>query len=260
MIEDIGDFFGQGLGEADELKDLVIQAILHYERNRPRSLQKTIGPSEAGNPCARRLAMQMNEEDQINPDGDPLPSMIGTAMHAVMDPVMQEQNRLLEADGKPKRWLTEHRIEWPIPGTSDLFDLHKGRVIDWKFPGASRFRHYKANGASLVYKRQLKIYGLGMENAGFQVNSTALVFIPRSGRLMDTFVELADYDHDEAMEVWKRFDNIRKVNEALDTKNHPERYRHIPAVASDDCMFCPFWTPNPQGNTECCGNLGDPNS
>src|SRR5690606_18684287 len=115
--------------------------------NHPRSQQKTLGPSEVGHPCVRRLATSMLQFERINPEGDPLPAWLGTAGHAkfeqaviadnerIIDEYMQhvgrhntirgDAPRCTFRDGEPVgRWYTERRvtIRGDLAGTCDLYD------------------------------------------------------------------------------------------------------------------------------------------
>lgn len=240
---------------ADEVRDELIDAIIGYERNRPRSQQKAIGPSEAGAACARRLAFQMAEVPAVNTGGDPLPSIIGTSMHRTMDEVMQWVN---ETIGRGK-WLTETKIQDPIRGTCDLFDTERGIVLDWKFPGPTPFKKYKdlvgrGEPPSPEYDAQLDLYGLGFENLGYTVNFVGDMFIPRAGRLRDAVLYFREYSSEHAREVAKRNENIRKLVDAFDIGAHPDRAQFIPATPSDHCRFCPWFDPMGDGsNGRCCG-------
>lgn len=247
---DVGSVFG------DTLRQELIDAITEWERNRPRSQQKEIGPSGAGAVCSRKLAWSMSSNPHSNGRGDPLPSIVGTSMHATMEDVMAAAN---EALGRT-RWLTETRVEKPIAGTCDLFDTDTHSVIDYKFPGPTAFKRYSTRGPSPEYRSQIHLYGLGYRNLGHEVEHVGIMFIPRAGRLSQAHLFIEDYDEQIAVDVAARLDNIRKVVAGLEIDRYPERAQHVPATPSDACMFCPWFSPNPRGPRECPGQSGDPNA
>lgn len=238
-----------------ELRDELLQAVLDFEKNRPRSLQTEIGPSQAGAVCARRLAWAVTARPGTNGRGDPLPSMVGTSMHRTMEEVMEAHNKALGYE----RWLTETAVKEPIPGTCDLYDTKTFTVIDWKFPGTTAFKKYSTQGPSPEYREQIHLYGLGNVNLGRRVDNVGIMFIPRAGRLSGSHLFLEPYDEDRAKATAKRLEDIKTVVTGLDIRKHPERANHVPATPSDHCGFCPYWSPNPQGPLECIGMAGDPN-
>ena len=247
------DFFR--IGDDEIVRDELLQAIVAYERDRPRSKQKAIGPSQAGAACARRLAYQMADTPALNIGGDPLPSIVGVAMHREMQDVMEWENARL---GRQK-WLIESKVLEPIAGTCDLFDTERGLVVDWKFPGPTMFKHYreakrKGEPPSPEYDSQIDLYGLGMENLGYRVNHVGIMFIPRAGRMPDSFMYYREYDHNHAVQVAQRNSNIRKLVDAFDIEHHPERAEYIPRSPSDSCRYCPWFNPiADETGSGCCG-------
>jgi hypothetical protein len=143
--------------------------------NQPRSLQKRIGPSELGTACDHCLAAKLAGWEQVR-DADWLP-YIGTSVHA--------QNAHIFEQAGP-RWLaeTDVMVGWvgdaEIWGSSDLFDVEEGTVVDWKVVGPTTLTAAK-RGPSPVYYRQINLYGLGFRNAGHDVKKVAICYLPRNG-------------------------------------------------------------------------------
>lgn len=122
--------------------------IRNHDAARPRSQQKTLGPSEVGHPCVRKLAQGLMQVDRINPTGDVLPSYVGTAVHAQLEQAVALDNgriiaeHLLDTtsrctwlDGKPiGRWISERRvtIRPDLAGSCDLYDTWNHTVLDLK--------------------------------------------------------------------------------------------------------------------------------
>lgn len=251
------EFFGIADSPRQLLKDTLIQAIVNYENNRPRSLQKTIGPSEVGADCVRKLAHKIAGTPALNSRGDPLPSMIGTAMHGVMEHVMAFENQRIGYE----RWITEKKVLVPISGTCDLYDNDTNSVLDWKFPGTTYFKKYVQYGPSVEYEKQVDTYGLGYKNLGYTVKNVGIIFVPRSGRLMDTHLWMKPFDEAAALATAERIKHINTLVEAFDLRNHPENARHFPATANaQGCDFCPWFTPGSTKGDGCCGITGDPNA
>lgn len=245
--------------DADLLEDLK-QVLRREWANHPRSQQKTIGPSEVGHPCPRRLAGSLLQLDGINPDGDPLPAWLGTAGHAKFEhSVEADNNRIIDAaladqtnpctwddrgDGLPVgRWFTERRVEVRpgLSGTCDLFDTWTGTVIDLKFPGTTRHSQYRKNGPSPEYRIQSHLYGRGYRREGFNVKRVAIWFIPCGGMLANSHLWSEPYDDTIVDEALRKIDDITLLLNDLDIENHLERLEFVPKVVHD-CMFCPFFT------------------
>jgi hypothetical protein len=230
----------------DDLKDL----IRHASDNAARSQQTSLGPSEIGHPCARKLAFGLMREPRTNPSGDPLPSIFGTAMHAWLEDAVRTANEFIGRE----RWLTERKVtvREGLSGTADLFDTDTGTVIDWKCPGTTRMREYKKNGPHETYRAQAHLYGRGYANDGYDVEHVAIAFLPRGGQLVGAHLWREPYDDAHVDTILGRVDSTTVLIEALDVEHHPERYQLIPATP-DDCQFCPWWSPNPTLPTHCGG-------
>jgi hypothetical protein len=254
----------------DDLKAVLRQ---HYFET-PRNLQKALGPSEVGHPCARKIAAGLLEFDRINPEGDPLPSWVGTAGHSRFELSVDLDNEKIidrraadEADngeyaterctflphipGIPAageepigRWLSERRVTVRpgLAGTADLYDTWTDTVIDLKFPGVTKCRHYRKHGPVPEYRAQGHLYGKGYRNEGFDVKRVAIWFIPRGGFLSDSFVWSEPYNEQLVDDVLTKLDNISVLLDEFQIENHPERLKIIPATPSN-CEYCPIFSP-----------------
>lgn len=178
-------------------------------------------------------------------------------MHKEMENVMEWVNARLGY----QKWLIEVKVEQPIPGTCDLFDTDRGAVIDWKFPGTTMFKKYRdLNSRNLPpspeYDSQIDLYGLGIENLGYTVNTVGIMFIPRAGRMNDSFIYSREYDRDHAIRIAERLANITKVAGAFNISDHPERAKFIPRTPGDSCRYCPWFNAvaEEDGNG-CCGYI-----
>jgi hypothetical protein len=239
---------------AIDLLDDLKAMITAQSKAAPRSLQRSLGPSEVGHPCSRKLALSLTGEERSNPEGDPLPSIVGTAAHAWLEQMARDENERL---GRV-RWLPEQRVtvRTGLSGTCDLYDVDTATVIDWKLPGTSRMSHYRKHGPSRQYEVQAHLYGRGYQNMGFPVERVAIAFLPRGGLLRGkhgAHVWTAAYDDDLVTETIDRLDAITLAIHDLQVDVKPEHYALIPSTPTD-CEYCPFWAPNPSSPTQCGGN------
>src|SRR3954462_8033450 len=121
----------------ERLREEIVAMIIDRHRATPRHQQKSLGPSEIGHPCARKLASGILDMPAPNPQWDPLPSIIGTATHTWLETAADLANANLGRE----RWLTEtkvHPAAW-LSGSCDLYDTDSGTVVDYKVPGANQF-------------------------------------------------------------------------------------------------------------------------
>lgn len=243
----------------DELLGDLKSLIRNHDASRPRSQQKTLGPSEVGHPCIRKLAQGLMQVDRINPTGDVLPSYVGTAVHAQLEQAVALDNgriiaeHLLDTtsrctwlDGKPiGRWISERRvtIRPDLAGSCDLFDTWNNTVLDLKVPGVSKMTEYRKRGPSEVYRRQAHLYGRGYRNAGFTVAHVGIWFLPRAGQLATSHLWTEPYDNALVDETLARIDNALVLINDFEVEQHPDRWAWFPKTP-DSCQFCPWWTAN----------------
>jgi len=191
-----------------------LRAILEAAMtNAPRSLQKAIGPSELGIECGRCLAHKLAGTPE-RPEAAWLPQ-IGSAVHAWCEEVFLSHEFTRAALGMPGRYLPENRVTVgtvggvEISGSTDVLDIASGTVVDWKVVGTTTLKSAKAHGASLQYQRQAHLYGKGWEDAGFQVRSVLIYFLPRNAMTLgDAYPWQADYNRQNALDTLARADDI----------------------------------------------------
>ena len=249
-MSDTAEFFDTEPIVSDPLRDDLVAMIRSRSANAPRSLQVELGPSQVGHPCMRRMAYGIMAEPGGNPQFDPLPSIIGTAVHSWLDSAAQHANEVLGRE----RWLTETRVEVTpgLAGSCDLFDLDTGTVIDWKVVGTPRLRKYRKDPGP-VYRNQVTLYGRGFENAGHQVKRVAIAFVPRGATLHSLHVWSEDYDPKLADEILERRIQALCLLNDFDIENNPDRYMWFP-VEPEDCVFCPWYSTDPKGPLQCRGD------
>jgi hypothetical protein len=216
-----------------------------------RSQQVDMGPSEAGEPCIRRLAYKIL--DWHKPNGrhlDPWAAVQGTAIHAWLADVFRAENDRLGRE----RYLVEQRVQpvtdadarlglpGSLAGSCDLFDRDTRLVTDWKLTSPDRLRHYAAEGPGERYRIQAHLYGRGLANAGEQVTAVSIAFLPRATFLYGIHVWSEPYDAAVAEAAFRRLAAIRDALIALDPERYPGRWGLFP-TAPQSCRFCPWLKP-----------------
>lgn len=240
---------------AADLRRHVLTVIFDAATHDPRSLQESIGPSEIGDECARRIAYKLLGTEKIN-NADPWRSVVGRATHAWLAETFEARDR--EAGGG--RYLVEVPVDpGGHPGTSDLFilgpssvdeerlalvlDRLSGTVADWKIKGATSLARLRRSGPSYKERVQLQLYGKGQVRAGERVRWVSLVGLPQSGTLRDCYVWSEPFDEAAADLALARVVEITTTVAALDLEQYPERLAAIPATPSGLCPWCPYFKP-----------------
>lgn len=219
------------------LKQELSEIILWNEQNSPRSKQVAIGPSELGDACDRRLAYRIAGVPAVNTWRDPWPAIVGTSVHAWLEKAI---NQYQEKNGD-RGWLTELRVrpDEMVQGSSDVFNVRTGTVVDHKTTGVDTIRKlHKGQPPSPGYVTQIQLYGLGHRLAGRDVKSVALVYYPRSGWLDDAFVWTAPYDESVATRALDRMYRVAGELIDLNIEENPHRFQFITATPGDSCVWC----------------------
>ena len=218
-----------------DLKRIIIDASI----NAPRSQQKTIGPSEVGEPCARKLAYKLLDIEPRNTATDPLPSLVGTGAHAWLADAFLAWN---EANGRKRFWVEEKVTCGPVVGSCDLYDADTLTAIDHKFPGVTAMDRYRKNGPSDVYRIQAHLYGMGHRDAGRPVEHVAIVFYPRGGMLGDAFMWAEPFDEAIAEAAIERLMGIAAATDVWlsTTGDKAQAIGAIEPTTSRLCNWCEY--------------------
>lgn len=238
MVDEFAKLAGPS-PEAVALKHELSQIILWTERDAPRSRQISVGPSELGTECDRRLAYRIAGATPVNLGSDPWPAIVGTSIHDWLDKAINRYQSIVGDLG----YLTETRV-YPDPlvkGRSDLFNTKTSTVIDHKTTGTDGMRKVRKGIIPHPYRVQIQVYGLGHERAGRQVKHVALIFYPRSGWLDDAYVWVEPYDRKVAEAALARMYELADRLIDMDVVNNPHRYQLIDATPGDACVWCPFY-------------------
>jgi hypothetical protein len=220
-------------------------AIIRQARRQPRSVQRSLGPSELGAECDRQVVSKMCGEPVTNNVSDPWPSVVGTAVHAWLAEKFGNENRL---NGQA-RWLTEASV-LPHPlyrGTSDIYDTATQTVVDWKVLGPTSLAKLQGpQGPPQRYVIQLLLYAWGWRNAGFPVTRVAIAGLPRTApSLAEMYVwdRFLTPDDDQTVIGILQLTEARRATAQLVLSGQLQigQVRRVPG--SDECFFCNFYRP-----------------
>jgi len=230
-----------------EIYDRIIKELTKPSE---RDKQRKVGPSELGDLCERCLAEKLlgvHKEEKTHP----LAPMIGTAFHLYLENVIGLRDYLKETK------VTVGTIEGygDIRGTADGFDVSTGHVVDYKVLSKKKIKAFSSatffddnhnpefysdsltEGQLKKYYYQMQLYGLGMENAGYEVNHTSLILFPRDctvESVISASHELCfKYNHKAALAVLERANQIFKW--ANENRDHIEDLDSHPG-----CYYCVF--------------------
>lgn len=220
------------------LREELVGIVKDFASNSPRSRQKTIGVSEIGHPCARRIAYKVLGVEPTNTDSDPWPAIVGTATHAYLEKVFK----------KHEDFLTEIKVKlqpW-TKGTADLVHLAGRKVIDHKVVGTTALRKAKAEGMSEQYRIQLNTYATGLRIAGYEIEQISVMFWPRNGQLREALAVTEDYDEGIVDKTLERFDAIKAA-----TRAGTQVLPLIPTTPTH-CDWCPYFFPLSNDAAESC--------
>lgn len=219
-----------------------LKEMFHGYTNRlDRSQQETLGPSEIGAPCDRRLAMSLLRLPRVNPGGDNWASFVGTCGHAGL------AEMLVWADAGSGRYVSETSVQLPstrVPfGTADALDRQLNTVWDFKLMGQWSMDKLKTEGPSPQYRVQLHTYGYGFRIKGEVVSHVALVALPRERSSLDgMYVWTEPYDPQVARDALARVDRIGKQIEVELERDNFSDYADFP-IDNSDCKYCPYYMP-----------------
>lgn len=217
------------------LSDLT-DVIKWTDNNSARSVQTAIGPSELGSLCDRKIAYRLANVPETNWWSDPLPAIVGTAVHGWLETAVTQFQKVHYMD----RWLTEITVQ-PDPmvrGHCDLYDREVQAVIDWKTVSPTKLKAWKSDGPPSHYKDQVNLYGRGLILAGLPVAKVCLIAVPRSGWLRDMQVWMHDYEPQRAQDA---LDRMYGIANTMILAGDNLSFEDIKSAPSGECAFCPWY-------------------
>jgi hypothetical protein len=197
---------------AASTRDAAMQVILDDIAHDPRTLQRTAGASDIGDPCEYCLGCVLAGYTKNEPPEEAWLPFVGKSVHAGLE-------RAFHRAGLP--WLPEQRgltVGWvdgrPVKGTGDLYEFRDGVSIDWKIVGGKALTKVRRGEIKPVYRNQGQLYGHGWSLLGFEVNYVGIYFLPREARSLNSAVWWAEpYQERVALEVLARAEDLaRRIN------------------------------------------------
>lgn len=229
----------KGLEIAHRFKEM----FFAYTNRSERSQQATMGPSEIGTPCDRRIAMSLLRIPPVNPGGDNWAAFVGTCVHAGL------ADMLVWADTGSGRYASELSVFFPsahVPhGTLDGMDRVLFVVWDYKAMGQWSLDKLKVEGPSPQYRVQVHTYAYGARIRGEVVSDVAIVGLPRDkSSLDDLYVWTEPYDPQVARDAIARVDRISSQLGPMEPDGQwsAARPEDFP-IDNSNCKFCPFYMP-----------------
>ncbi len=236
----------------------ILKFVREYDRSRPRSRQKHLGPSEIGSPCVRQLGMKLAGVEPVNETADPWFPIVGTAVHAWLATALDwYQYNVLGCTPDNPRFVIEQRVHadseggYSTSGSTDVFDTLYNRVVDWKIVGTTTMRKVERGATpeekvGPQYHVQAMTYGKGWKQRGFDVDSVLIAFLPRSNFLHKMRLVEMPFDQSVADRAQLRLAAIDEARKLVPPHTLP---------AGDCSVWCPFYRPKVElGPTSCPGH------
>jgi hypothetical protein len=242
------------------------QVLIDYEAQRPRTMQKALGPSELGTPCQQQMARKLAGAPRVPITAPTWAPFQGTCVHTGMEEVVAFWNQQLGRE----RWLAEDRLEVEpalpgadgISGAGDAYDLDYQMVVDWKHTGktardklarAKRMGKHPAEQVSAEYRVQGHLYGRGHERKGRPVRFVRLVLLARSHDYDESEEWTEAYNPEIAYRAINRYWETVDLVNALGGPAAGDAIAVVPAAPSRDaCKWCPFYTPGRPATWQGC--------
>jgi hypothetical protein len=199
------------------MKETLVEKLTASDKERPRSLQTLVGPSEIGG-CARRVWHRVNGTEVTNPDTLRLAAIMGTAIHSLIESVFAGDDRY--------RIETEVLVD-DVTGHIDLIDTKTNTVWDWKTTTKKSLAYFPSE----QQRDQVHLYGYLANANGIQVDTVGLVAIARDGNENDIVEHSEPYNEAIALNALAHYHSIREQFEPP-----------APEKDADFCAnYCPFF-------------------
>lgn len=219
------------------------EIFYQYTNRSRRSQQTTLGPSQVGTPCDRRLVMHFLGAPKVNPGGDGWAAWVGTQIHKGLEDMLKW------ADAGKGRFAVEQRLKFPsaeVPyGTADAIDRTLFMVDDHKAQGQWAADKLRTSGPSTLYRTQLHVYGMGARQKGERIERVALISWPRDkSNLDDLYVWSESYNPQIARDALGRAERLNQWQKQKRAEGLTPQQVAEAADIADDCRYCVFHLPD----------------
>ncbi|WP_417852255.1 hypothetical protein [Bifidobacterium oedipodis] len=223
-------------------------------RNAPRERQRAIGPSELGTDCVHCLAAKLAGWHRRC--GTAWLPFIGTCVHEHFERMFAGLNpQGFDPDVKHRPYETEMRVTvgelhgleggYPVRGSIDLYDRTSASTVDWKIVGPTTLKGVKAHGPSQTYMVQASLYGIGLVNAGEQVERNCIFFLPRNGiSLNDAMPVELRFSAKPGLWALARAQMLVTFMDLIEQQDGPDvrdAWIHLLPVSDTHCFDCGSW-------------------
>src|SRR6266566_2843167 len=210
--------------------------ILADLERQPRSLQKEIGPSEVGHPCARWLAYRLSQADKAL-QLPPWRQNVGVQVHRWLDELVAGDENWIPSLWVPVGELTPGRTIW---GTMDAYYIPTFTVVDYKIPGPNQMKEHRTGKTeNEQYKVQVQCYGAGAVALGLRVEEVMIIRLPAAGELSAMSVSRAPFDEGVASRALAR---VAAVQSLVDEVGPAAA--SVPPATEHYCSRCDYFRPN----------------
>jgi len=223
-----------------QLATMFREIFYQYTNRSRRSQQTTLGPSQVGTSCDRRLVMHFLGAPKVNPGGDGWAAWVGTQIHSGLEQMLKW------ADAGKGRFAVEQRLKFPselVPyGTADVIDRTLFMVDDHKAMGQWAADKLRTSGPSTLYRTQLHVYGMGARQRGERIERVALISWPRDkSDLSDLYVWSEPYNPQIARDAFERVERLNGWAQQQRADGLSPQQIAAAANIADDCKFCPYY-------------------
>lgn len=196
------------------ISDLLTKSLVGYDKQRDRSVQIDIGPSQIGG-CRRQVYHQLTATPVTNEDTESLAAILGTFIHAGVAEAIKR------ADPFGDNFLIEQEFSYgDLRGHVDLYIKDQCHVVDWKTTKLKNLRYFP----STQQRMQVQIYGYLLENNGYPVEQVSLAAVPRDGAMENIKIHTEPYDQEMALEGLRWLDEIKKIVANGEPAPAPEKH------------------------------------
>jgi hypothetical protein len=223
------------------LADLILDALIDHENEKPRSKQVRLGPSEIGGCREYMRNVMVGTPMQDNGRVWPVAAVVGTLLGTHIESVLAQRVGA----------LTEVNVTTTLPnglkinGHADIVLVKENAVVDAK--SKDGFATVRREGPSLENLVQVSTYAVGLVQAGvLKPGCTAhLIYVDRSGN-EQTLVEV-EMDWETILSHVDKA--VERTNEVLEAQEHIDQGEveyardlrdKTPSFCYSEKVLCPF--------------------
>lgn len=175
-----------------ELEAKLLEAVIADSRERPRSLQRTVGPSEIGG-CRALLRSKIFDDGSTDAPEEhwALAAFAGTVMGDALEDIFGKR-----LDAVTQQRITTHLegLGVSISGAMDMIFVQDNMLVDLKSTAAIGSVQYE--GPKLAYYIQVALYVWGAVQAGVLTEGATarIVYFDRTGNYQQFMAVIVEWD------------------------------------------------------------------